>query len=286
MLCFTTRAGLIAALVTGALSDLGSIGARPAFAQDVPRGAPEVIRGHVVDDSARAVPGVTVIVTRGPDRLVRQTTADADGRFSVTFEAGTGDYLVVVSAPGFVTARRRVQRLDSARPGGAGELVADFRLARGVATLAGVQVRGRRAAAYACPRHQAALGLRAGTPAAQGGTGARPLRGPVVARAPPSCAAQHDRDGVSPAPPAARSLGAGDTPGGRSDRRRSQRYRPCVAPSSRHCDLPSDCDVRRVTQRFPSTDESGSGGVELAARQEAASSGAGSVSARDSCCGW
>jgi len=142
-LCFTARAGLIASLVTGAFTDIVGVGAHPAFAQDaprgVPRGAPEVVRGRVVDDSARAGPGAAVTVTRGPDRLVLQTTADTDGRFAVRFEAGTGDYLVAVSAPGFVAARRRVQRQGNER-----ELAADFRLARGVATLAGVQVRGQR----------------------------------------------------------------------------------------------------------------------------------------------
>lgn len=105
---------------------------------------PETVRGRVLDDSARAVPGAAVTVTRGPDRLVRQATADSAGRFAVRFEAGTGDYLVAVSAPGFRPARRRVQRQDDERRGAAGDLVADFRLARGVATLAGVQVRGQR----------------------------------------------------------------------------------------------------------------------------------------------
>jgi hypothetical protein len=114
-------------------------GVRPAFAQEAPRSAPEVVRGRVVDDSARVIPGANVTVTRGPDRLVSQTTTDVGGGFAVRFEAGTGDYLVAVSAPGFQTARRRVQRRGAER-----ELTADFRLARGVATLAGVQVRGQR----------------------------------------------------------------------------------------------------------------------------------------------
>lgn len=109
----------------------------PAAARPAARA--EVVRGRVVDDSARAVPGATVVVTRGPDRLVRQTTSDSAGRFAVRFDEGTGDYLVAVSAPGFQTARRRVQRQASER-----ELVADFRLGRGVATLAGVNVRAQR----------------------------------------------------------------------------------------------------------------------------------------------
>src|SRR3954471_20097343 len=60
----------------------------------------EVIRGRVTDDSARAVTGAQVWVTRGPDRLVRQDTTDADGKYSVRFDTGTGDYLVAIAAAG------------------------------------------------------------------------------------------------------------------------------------------------------------------------------------------
>lgn len=134
-------AALVLATAAGALGTFTA--SRPARAQDAPprppQTRPETVRGRVLDDSARAVPGAAVTVTRGPDRLVRQATADSAGRFAVRFDAGTGDYLVAVSAPGFRPARRRVQRQDTER-----ELVADFRLARGVATLAGVNVRGQR----------------------------------------------------------------------------------------------------------------------------------------------
>ena len=74
------------------------------FAQQT---APEVVRGRVTDDSARAVVA-TVTVTRGPDRLVKTDTSDAAGEFSVRFEPGTGDYLVAVSIHGHRSARRRV----------------------------------------------------------------------------------------------------------------------------------------------------------------------------------
>jgi len=70
--------------------------------------SPEVIRGKVTDDSSHAIVA-TVMVTRGPDRLTQTDTTDAAGSFSVRFEQGTGDYLVYVSAPGYKSARRRVQ---------------------------------------------------------------------------------------------------------------------------------------------------------------------------------
>jgi hypothetical protein len=97
----------------------------------------DVIRGRVTDDSAHAIAGATVIVTRGPDRAVKQTVTDSAGAYSVRFEPGTGDYLVFVSATGYRTARRRVQR-----QGTEVILVADFRLASDAAMLAEVKVRG------------------------------------------------------------------------------------------------------------------------------------------------
>ncbi|HYW49553.1 MAG TPA: carboxypeptidase regulatory-like domain-containing protein, partial [Gemmatimonadaceae bacterium] len=95
----------------------------------------DIIRGRVVDDSARTVVGASVFVTRGPDRAFKQTTTDSAGRFSITFENGTGDYLVAISAVGLKAARRRVQRQNAER-----ELVADFTLAADASTLATVKV--------------------------------------------------------------------------------------------------------------------------------------------------
>ena len=100
---------------------------------------PDVVRGRVLDDSSRAVAGAAVMVTRGPDRLTLQDTTDSSGNYSVRFEQGTGDYLVYVSATGFKSARRRVQRQAAET-----ELVADFTLARDVAELDAVRVSATR----------------------------------------------------------------------------------------------------------------------------------------------
>ena len=100
---------------------------------------PDVIRGRVTDDSARAIVA-NVTVTRGPDRLVQQVTTDSAGNFRVRFEQGTGDYLVYVAATGYTSARRRVQRQADER-----ELVANFTLAPApVATLDAVKIEGRK----------------------------------------------------------------------------------------------------------------------------------------------
>ncbi len=96
----------------------------------------DVIRGRVTDDSARVVAQATVFVTRGPDRAVQQTRTDSSGRYEVTFDPGTGDYLVAVSAPRLRSARRRVQRVGSERV-----LVADFVLSIDLAQLATINVR-------------------------------------------------------------------------------------------------------------------------------------------------
>ncbi|HTE45055.1 MAG TPA: carboxypeptidase-like regulatory domain-containing protein [Gemmatimonadaceae bacterium] len=93
--------------------------------------AAEVIRGRVTDDSARGVSAATVMVTRGPDRLTLPATVDSSGNYRVKFDQGTGDYLVYVSAAGFKSARRRVQR-----QGNETEMVADFALARDLTLLA------------------------------------------------------------------------------------------------------------------------------------------------------
>jgi hypothetical protein len=96
---------------------------------------PETIHGKVTDDSSRVIVGATVMVTRGPDRLTQQGVTDSSGIYRVHFEEGTGDYLVYVSATGYRSARRRVQRQSTER-----ELAADFTLGREVARLDAIKV--------------------------------------------------------------------------------------------------------------------------------------------------
>jgi hypothetical protein len=98
------------------------------------QGAAEVIRGRVTSDSGKPLVA-TVVVTRGPDRLVKNTTTDSSGNYRVVFEEGTGDYLVYVAATGFRSARRRVQRTGTDR-----ELVANFTLAVDLTVLEATKV--------------------------------------------------------------------------------------------------------------------------------------------------
>jgi hypothetical protein len=109
-------------------------GASAASAQ-----TPDVIKGKITDDSAHAIAAASVQITRGPDRLTQQTTSDANGNYTLKFEQGTGDYLVYVSAAGFKSARRRVQRQNNET-----ELVANFTLARAVNELEAMKISAKR----------------------------------------------------------------------------------------------------------------------------------------------
>ena len=118
------------ALLSGLILCL-AVSSQSAFAQS----QPDIVRGRVTDDSAHAIAGASVIVTRGPDRLVQHDTTDATGDFSLKFDPGTGDYLVFISATGFSSVRRRVQRAGTEH-----ELVANFVLKPDLAKLAAVNV--------------------------------------------------------------------------------------------------------------------------------------------------
>lgn len=117
---------LPAALVAALLLATPAAGQSPA----------DRLRGRVTNDSGQAVSGATVIITRGPDRAHKETTTDSTGRWQLTFENGTGDYLVAVRALGFGSARRRVQE-DGPGPH---TFTADFTLARDANMLAAVKV--------------------------------------------------------------------------------------------------------------------------------------------------
>ncbi|MEO7103769.1 MAG: carboxypeptidase-like regulatory domain-containing protein, partial [Gemmatimonadaceae bacterium] len=97
---------------------------------------PDIVRGRVTDDSSRAIAGAAVIVTRGPDRLVQHDTTDSTGSFSLKFDPGTGDYLVFISATGYSSVRRRVQRAGTEH-----ELIANFILKPDLTKLAAINVK-------------------------------------------------------------------------------------------------------------------------------------------------
>ncbi len=95
----------------------------------------ETLRGRVTSDSGKVLTGATVIVTRGPDRLVQQGVTTDSGTYRITFENGTGDYLIAVQATGYKPARRRVTRVGTER-----EFVADFVMSSNVVSLAAMKI--------------------------------------------------------------------------------------------------------------------------------------------------
>jgi hypothetical protein len=100
----------------------------------------DTIRGTVTTDSGTAIAAADVIITMAPDRISTSTQTDTAGRYSMTFEHGTGDYLVHISAPGRTTFRKRVTRAGSDST-----FIVDAALAHaGVAQLSAVKVTAKK----------------------------------------------------------------------------------------------------------------------------------------------
>lgn len=66
------------------------------------------LRGTVHGESGFPVRGATVVITRAPDRLTLAGVTDSAGVFAISFDSGTGDYLVHVTAGGWKPHRERV----------------------------------------------------------------------------------------------------------------------------------------------------------------------------------
>ena len=113
-------------------------GTRDLRAQESSR--TDTLSGRVTSSGTNApISGAAIFITRGPDRLVKQDTSNADGRWRVTFTPGTGDYLVFISAPGAESFRKRVSRAANEQA-----FVVDAQLKSGGATqLAAVRVRAQ-----------------------------------------------------------------------------------------------------------------------------------------------
>lgn len=79
----------------------------------VAQSRPDTLQGRLVTDSTIALVDAEIIVTRGPDRTVFRARTDADGRWRVIADPGTGDYLVFASAIGRVSQRKRVLRSNA-----------------------------------------------------------------------------------------------------------------------------------------------------------------------------
>ena len=99
----------------------------------------DVIRGRVTGPDSAALEGVQITVTSISGNVSRTAKTDRNGRFTVTFPGGDGDYMVSFAALGYAAKRFEVKRAADEEI-----LVADTRLARVGAILDPVQVTAER----------------------------------------------------------------------------------------------------------------------------------------------
>ncbi|HEX8725533.1 MAG TPA: carboxypeptidase-like regulatory domain-containing protein [Gemmatimonadaceae bacterium] len=109
--------------------------ATPARAQSA-----DVIRGRVVDPDSNPIANVQVSATSFSGNVTRTAVTGRDGRFTITFPNGDGDYMVAFNHPGFAIKRFEVKRTADQEI-----LVADAKLSRDLNVLDTVHVQGARA---------------------------------------------------------------------------------------------------------------------------------------------
>jgi len=99
----------------------------------------DLIRGRVTDDSGKVIAGADIAVTMAPDRTTQFGKSDSSGHYEITFEHGTGDYLVHIAALGRDAFRKRITRTGSDSV-----FTVDASLKPAVQQLAAVKVEARR----------------------------------------------------------------------------------------------------------------------------------------------
>ncbi|HYS68819.1 MAG TPA: TonB-dependent receptor, partial [Gemmatimonadaceae bacterium] len=122
----TLRALIIASLVSGALA--------PLSAQQV-----DVIRGQVIGPEGKPLEDAKVTATSLSGNVNRSARTDKNGRYTITFPGGEGDYFVDFSAIGYAARRFEVRRTADQEI-----LVADARLLRAAGQLETVRVTAQR----------------------------------------------------------------------------------------------------------------------------------------------
>ena len=116
---------LAAAVLTAALTP-----SAPLQAQQT-----DVIRGRVIGPDSLPVENVTVTATSLSGNVSRTARTDRNGRFTITFPGGDGDYFVSFAALGFAARRFEVKRTADEEI-----LVADAKLARAAVNLDAMKV--------------------------------------------------------------------------------------------------------------------------------------------------
>ncbi|MEP6493384.1 MAG: carboxypeptidase-like regulatory domain-containing protein [bacterium] len=100
----------------------------------------DVVRGRITGTDGEPVVNASIQLTSIPNNVKKSTTTGRDGRYTVAFPNGDGDYWVTVSAIGFVPRRFELKRIADEDI-----LVADAVLKRAAAVLDAMHVRADRA---------------------------------------------------------------------------------------------------------------------------------------------
>jgi hypothetical protein len=100
----------------------------------------DVIRGRVTGPDNRPIEGVQVTATSVSGGVNRTARTNNDGRFTITFPNGDGDYIVTMNRIGYAQRRFQVKRTADQDI-----LVADARMVLAAQDLEGVTVQGERA---------------------------------------------------------------------------------------------------------------------------------------------
>jgi hypothetical protein len=99
----------------------------------------DVIRGRVIGPDSLPIPEVIVTVTSFSGNVSRTARTNRDGRFTITFPGGDGDYMVAFAAMGYAARRFEVKRMADEEI-----LVADAKLAKVDAVLNAVNINAPR----------------------------------------------------------------------------------------------------------------------------------------------
>ena len=108
--------------------------AAPASAQAV-----DVIRGRVTGPENQPLEGTQVTVTTLSGAVSRTARTDQNGRYTVTFPGGDGDYFVTFNSIGYAQRRFEIKRVADEDI-----LIADARMSRTAQSLGEVRVQGDR----------------------------------------------------------------------------------------------------------------------------------------------
>ena len=106
----------------------------PLFAQQV-----DVIRGRITGTDNEPLRDIPVVVTSISGNVNRTARTDRNGRFTITFPGGDGDYLVAINVLGYAAKRFEIKRAADEDI-----LIADAKLTRVGAVLDAMKVTGAR----------------------------------------------------------------------------------------------------------------------------------------------